>query len=95
MKTVESIAVTPSVFVTVHVNAPQVDLRLLLLDTLSSVQLKTPAVLLTLYVKAGEANLDYKTNRVSARHGFKTTMVKSFVAKTVEYLASSTFTLIL
>ena len=58
VKTVESIAVNPSANVTVHVNAPHVVLRVLLLETFSSVQLRTPAVLLTLYVKAEEANLD-------------------------------------
>ena len=50
---------------------------------LDSVQLKTPAVLETLYVKAGAENLVELIDSTSDRHRLVTTMVKSFVIKTV------------
>ena len=79
VKTAESIAVNPSVFVTVQVNAPQLAINPPTLAAFASVQLKTAAVLLTLYVKAGEANFIASIVKVSVRHGFLTTIVKVLV----------------
>ena len=76
VKTVESIAVTPSVFVTFHVNAPQFAVKPPTLAAFASVQLKTLAVLFTLYVKAGVANLVASIVKVSVIHGLFTTMLK-------------------
>ena len=80
-KTVESIAVVPSVFVTFHVCVPH--------DTIEqppptqlaseSTQLKTDAVLLTPYYKAGVANLIALIVRTSVRQGLVISMEKSFV----------------
>ena len=76
VKTAESIAVTPSVFVTVQVNAPQLAVNPPTLAAFASVQLKTAAVLLTLYVKAGEANLFASIVKLSVGHGLMTTILK-------------------
>ena len=75
VKTVESIAF-PSVFVTVQVNAPQLAVNSPTLAAFASVQLKTAAELLTLYVKAGEANLFASIVKVSVGHGLMTTILK-------------------
>ena len=79
VKTVVSIAVTPSVFVTVQVNAPQLAVNPPTLAAFASVQLKTAPVLLTLYVKAGEANFIASIVKVSVMHGFLITIVKFIV----------------
>ena len=75
VKTVESIAF-PSVFVTVQVNAPQLAVNPPTLAAFASVQLKTAVVLLTLYVKAGEANLFASIVKLSVGHGLMTTILK-------------------
>ena len=79
MKTVGSIAVDPSDYVTDHVKAPQVAVRPPTLAASVSFQLKTAAGSLTLYVKAGEANLALLIVSTSVRQGLVTTIVKSFV----------------
>ena len=56
VKTVESISVIPSFFVTIHVNVPQFA-RILSLVTAESVQLKVAARSLTIYVNAGDLNI--------------------------------------
>lgn len=65
MKTAESIDDTPSSFVTCHVKEPHVAFRPYVLVASESVQLKTLAALLTLYIKAGVANLAVFIVRVS------------------------------
>ena len=72
----ESIAVTSSVYVTFHVNEPQFAVKPPALAAFASVQLKTLAVLFTLYVKEGETNLDASIVKLSVRHGLLTTMLK-------------------
>ena len=84
LKTVDSIAVTPSVYVTDHVREPhRVFVQLPEQFSSATVQLKTLAVLVTLYVKAGAENLVELIDSTSDRHRLVTTMVKSFVIKTV------------
>ena len=83
LKTLVSISV-PSIFVTVQVKAPQFALKLLSLVAAESVQLRTVAASLTLYVKAGEANLNVSIDKVSVRHGLMTTMVKFYVSHIVD-----------
>ena len=84
VKIVESIAV-PSDFVTYHVYVPHNAIEQPLPAQLASesTQLKTVAVLLTLYYKAGVANLIALIVRTSVRQGLVTSMEKSFVLKTV------------
>jgi hypothetical protein len=67
VKTSESIACIPSLFITVHVNVPQVVGygRLLLLVAAESCQLKTPAAFLMWYVKAGKVKIEVSSVRVS------------------------------
>ena len=66
----------PSVFVTVHVNVPQVA-RFWTLDAAKSVQLKIAVAVLTLYVMAGEENVFKSRVKVSVRQGLVTKMLKS------------------
>jgi len=70
VKTVESIGVEPSVWVTAQVNGPHYAVvKLPELVTSVSSQLKTPAAFLMMYVKEGEANLVLLIVKVSVRHG--------------------------
>ena len=68
--------VDPSILVIVQVKAPQVAARPLTLVASASVQLKILAVLLTIYVKAGKANLLASIVKESVRHGLLTAMLK-------------------
>ena len=83
MKTVGSMAVVPSYIFTVHVKAPQVAVRRPALVASESVQLKTAAVLLMLYVKVGVVNFVVMIVSVSVKHGLVTKMLKFCVLKTV------------
>ena len=80
VKTAESIAVDPSVYVTAHVSAPQV-VRPRVLVTSVSVQLNTAAVFLISYDKAGVANFVVLIVSVSRRHLLMTSMLKFCVAR--------------
>ena len=84
-KTVESIAVSPSDFLTYHFCVPHDAIVQPLPTQLASesTQLKTEAVLLTLYYKAGEANFVALIVRTSVRQGLVISMEKSFVLKIV------------
>ena len=75
-------AVNPSIFVTVHLKAPQVAVRRRALVPSASVQLKTEVVYLTLYVKAGSANLVELIVSVSVKQGLVTKMLKFCIVKT-------------
>ena len=77
---VESIAVTPSVYVTDQVRAPHV-VSASELVTSVSVQLRTPAAFLMSYDKAGDANLVELIVSVSSKHLLMTAMLKSLVAE--------------
>ena len=85
LKTVESIAVTPSAYLTVHVRVPHYAVvRPRELVTSASVQLRTFAASLMLYVKAGVAigNFVVSTFKVSVRQGLVTKILKICVFKT-------------
>jgi hypothetical protein len=77
-----SIGVTASICVTTHDKEPQ-DVRLLTLVTAVSVQLKTAAAFLTMYVKTGDENLVEPRNKVSEKHGLVTKTLKFYVLKIV------------
>ena len=82
MKRVESICVTPSVFVTAHIRSPQV-VRPKLLVTSVSVHCNLDPTPFTLYVSAGSANLVTLIVRMSvSQEGpvLVTTMVKTLIA---------------
>ena len=81
VKTAESIAVNPFVYVTAHISAPHV-VRLWVLDTSVSAQLKTAAVFLMSYDKAGDANFIVLIVRVSVKQGLVTTILKLYVSQT-------------
>jgi hypothetical protein len=82
VNTVESIAVTPSVYVTVHVSEPHCAVvRLPVLVASESSQIKSLAASLTLYVKAGVANLVGLIFKESTKQGLVTMIVKSVVEK--------------
>jgi hypothetical protein len=72
---VESIAVTPSAYVTVHVRAPQVVIPKVLV-TSESAQLRTLAAFLMSYVKAGIANFIVLIVTMSLKHGLVTRILK-------------------
>ena len=93
VKTVESIAV-PSDFVTYHVCVPHDAIVQPLPTQLASesTQLKIVAVLLTLYYKAGVANLVVLIVKTSVRQGLVISMKKSFVLKIVGQSVYCTYT---
>ena len=79
LKTVESIAVTPSAYLTVHVRVPHYAVvRPRELVTSASVQLRTFAASLMLYVKAGVAigNFVVLMVKVSRTHLLITNILK-------------------
>jgi len=91
---VESIAVDPSVFVTFHVCVPHDAIEQPPPTQLASEssKLKTDAVLLTLYYKAGVANLVALIVRTSVRQGLVISIEKSFVLKIVGQSVYCTYT---